>query len=142
MPNKYNSEYAKLYLKKNPNYNKKKCHKYYIKNKETIIKKTNQYKKEHPEKVLKWTNNYIKKINKTGFSSKIFGFMRSKWSKYVLKRDGYQCQLCTNQAVVSHHILYKSLYPNLSLNKNNGIALCLNCHYETHGWNIDSGSLK
>lgn len=54
------------------------------------------------------------------------------WSKSIKTRDNNECQICGNKADVSHHIFYKNRYPQLSLNLNNGIALCKEHHGEIH----------
>ena len=54
------------------------------------------------------------------------------WSRTVKKRDNNTCQICNNSSEHAHHILPKSKYPELSLNPNNGIALCVIHHREVH----------
>lgn len=58
--------------------------------------------------------------------------MRSTWSESVKERDKGICQICFNKGNIAHHIFYKSKYPKLSLNLNNGITLCKKCHKEVH----------
>lgn len=71
-----------------------------------------------------------------------------KWAEAVKVRDNYKCQLCNNTSLKkhgikkltksknkilqAHHILYRSKYPELRNNLNNGITLCKWCHEETH----------
>ena len=67
-------------------------------------------------------------------------FYRCKeWQRtreYVLKRDLYLCVKCGRPAEEVHH--KKHLTPNnindinISLNPNNLISLCKECHFETH----------
>lgn len=53
-----------------------------------------------------------------------------KWRKKIFKRDRFTCQLCGTQGKTlnAHHIKPKALYPELALDKNNGITLCEECH--------------
>jgi len=53
------------------------------------------------------------------------------WRRYVFARDDYQCQLCGAKKVKieAHHILPKRKRPDLTLDKNNGITLCKECHH-------------
>ena len=69
-------------------------------------------------------------------------FMESKeykkWHLSVFERDNYTCQECNNRGSVIlhvHHILPYRDYPDLqySLNIDNGITLCVDCHRKTFG---------
>lgn len=133
---KRNAKWWREYRKRHPEVNKRACKKYWRNNKKPIMKQHLKYRENNPDKVLKWTKTYIQKINVFGLQSKTFGIMRSKWSKSVLKRDRKKCQICQKTAKVSHHLFYKALYPALSLNINNGISLCVECHKTTHGMNL------
>ena len=53
------------------------------------------------------------------------------WSRFIKSRDKL-CQNCGGLGEISHHLLFKSLYPKLMLNRNNGITLCKSCHSELH----------
>ena len=69
------------------------------------------------------------KLNKNEFQ-----WAFNSWSLIVKKRDKI-CQICNSEEnLIAHHLFYKSKYPKLALNKNNGITLCKDCHYEVHGW--------
>lgn len=52
------------------------------------------------------------------------------FSRKVLSRDGYRCQLCGSQEgrLVAHHIKAKKQYPKKALDTNNGTTLCCKCH--------------
>lgn len=52
------------------------------------------------------------------------------WRTFVLKRDEHTCQMCGQQGgrLEVHHIKPKYLYPELTLEKKNGITLCWFCH--------------
>jgi hypothetical protein len=54
------------------------------------------------------------------------------WSKEVLKQAVNICEICGSKATLAHHIKPKKLYPNEALDIDNGIALCLKCHYKVH----------
>lgn len=54
-----------------------------------------------------------------------------EWRKFVIKRDGGQCQMPGCQSTKSlevHHIKRFADVPVLKTNKNNGITLCKKCH--------------
>src|SRR5947209_1304978 len=58
-----------------------------------------------------------------------------KWSKAVKERDGYRCAVRRCRSVEdlhAHHILKKSLYPELALELKNGVTLCGTCHCDIH----------
>jgi len=70
---------------------------------------------------------------KYGGSAHRYGHALRSWSRTVRSRDNNKCQICgSEKGVVSHHIFYKSLYPKLSLNINNGVTLCVLHHKEVH----------
>ena len=52
------------------------------------------------------------------------------WSKEVLKRADYLCEYCNEPAEHAHHIQPKKLEPFFSLDPDNGIACCEECHYK------------
>jgi len=58
------------------------------------------------------------------------------WGRKVKERDGFKCQSCgydkDRRFLHAHHIKQKSKYPNLALNINNGITLCIYCHALQH----------
>ena len=78
-------------------------------------------------KNFNWKGGITKERNKIRNS-----FEMRKWKNEVFVRDGYICQICNNRGgnLVSHHILAFSLYPDLRLDVNNGITLCVFCHKE------------
>lgn len=67
-------------------------------------------------------------------------FYNSKeWQKcreYILKRDNYLCVRCGNPAEEVHHIERLSpdniMNPNVTLNEDNLISLCKDCHFAEH----------
>jgi hypothetical protein len=65
------------------------------------------------------------------------------WSKEVLKRANYICEVCGEKAVSSHHEQPKKLQPFHVLDPDNGVALCKKCHYKYgHKDNCSTGTLS
>lgn len=92
------------------------------------------YKETNSNKVVQWTINRYKRLGVTlNLSYKDVMIALVGWSKSIKKRCNNLCQICGSPADHSHHIIPKSKYPQLSLNLNNGIALCLKHHNEVHG---------
>lgn len=58
----------------------------------------------------------------------------STWSVKVRERDNHECQICgkTDGILHAHHLNAKHLFPEQSLNVNNGITLCSKCHHSFH----------
>lgn len=54
------------------------------------------------------------------------------WRKIILKRDNYTCQICHKEGREAHHILSVKERPDLILNFDNGITLCVDCHKLQH----------
>ena len=109
---------------KNKHYGRDLCKYHYSRN----------YRKENPEKGLKLMNKYLSKISDY-FSMNIKEYLWALelWSLSVRKRDNNKCQICGNtKDLNAHHIIHKIKYPQLSLNLNNGITLCIDCHYQVH----------
>jgi len=163
--------YDKGYCNKNQKKKKASRRKYYLENREREINRSKQYKLEHkhhlrehykqyrinnkekvsagikkwkkanPEKVLQ---KQIKHLNKIGsnFNLNWWEFTRvlMVWAQAIRKQNNL-C-FCGQVAVHSHHIIHKAKYPQLSLNLNNGIALCLQHHNEAHEKNLCLPSLK
>ena len=52
------------------------------------------------------------------------------WRDFVFKRDAFTCQMCGAKdcSLEGHHIKPKYLYPELTLERDNGITLCKGCH--------------
>jgi hypothetical protein len=53
-----------------------------------------------------------------------------QWREKVYTRDNYTCQVCGRRGhkLHPHHVLKKSLYPDLIFDCRNGITLCEDCH--------------
>lgn len=58
----------------------------------------------------------------------------STWSEKVRERDNHKCQICgeTKDILHAHHLNAKSLFPEQSLDIDNGVTLCKKCHYSFH----------
>ena len=55
---------------------------------------------------------------------------------YILRRDRYMCTRCHNPAQEVHHIIRLSVDnindPNITINPDNLISLCRDCHFKEH----------
>lgn len=59
-----------------------------------------------------------------------------EWRSFVFTRDDYTCQLCgspSNGNIEAHHIKPVEDCPNLLLDIDNGITLCIACHRKIKG---------
>lgn len=75
-------------------------------------------KQNHPQ----WISDRSKRIDVNTMSP-----LYCEWRLSVYKRDGYICKISNDSCkgkIEAHHILRKSLYPELMFNLNNGITLC------------------
>lgn len=75
---------------------------------------------------------------KSFYKSKTWQHMR----EYIMKRDGRLCQDCLKRGIVTtaeevHHITPLTpeniMDPSVTLNENNLISLCRECHKARHG---------
>lgn len=56
------------------------------------------------------------------------------WRTAVLARDNDQCAMCpATTGLHVHHVKDFALYPDLRLDPDNGITLCVDCHSAEHG---------
>jgi len=107
---------------------------YYQNNKEKYIGYTSQHYKKHPEIYLESKKKIMTRLGGVfGLSKWVYNYALQCWALTIRNRDKHICQICGDKATFSHHLIYKALYPELSLNENNGISLCRNCHNEIHG---------
>ena len=120
----------------NIEYIKEKSRKYYIKNKSKINKYNDEWRKTNPEKVL----NHLKKYLETNgdifnMSPNQYMYAINSWSKTIKKLDNYMCKNCSSKENLhAHHIQPREHFPELSLNVDNGITLCKECHEDIHGF--------
>ena len=98
-----------------------------------LLEYSKKYRKENPHKFLEYRKKELSKLGKI-FNIKYSEYSRALmiWSQAIRKDFNDLC-FCGNKAILTHHIIHKSTYPELSLNLNNGIALCQEHHYEVHG---------
>lgn len=93
-----------------------------------------KYQQENPDIVLKNIRNHLNRLGKHHdlkwhqFLDQLRG-----WSEIIHKDNNETCQICFEPSQEAHHILHKSKYPQLTFNRNNGIALCQKCHNQAHG---------
>ena len=128
---KTNPEKLKAQIKR---YNYKRYHN----NPQKSIERVMNWRNENPYKVL---NNQIKHMTKIAdFYNKNMNEYRwanMSWSKLVKKLNNNACIVCGSTGELhAHHIFHKAKYPELSLNINNGLPVCVPCHKEVHGWGL------
>ena len=52
------------------------------------------------------------------------------WRQQVFKLDNNKCVYCEKQATIAHHVLPQKTHPALSLDPDNGLSCCEDCHYK------------
>jgi 5-methylcytosine-specific restriction endonuclease McrA len=66
------------------------------------------------------------------------GVEYSEWRQKIFERDDYTCKICNRRGgkLVAHHIKPFKKNPELRLELNNGVTLCVDCHKTTdsYGW--------
>lgn len=57
-----------------------------------------------------------------------------EWTRKVFERDGFTCLICkkTGGDLNAHHIKSWANYPDLRMEIDNGVTLCVKCHQELH----------
>lgn len=89
------------------------------------------------------SNNHYEKFNLEYLFSYNRINIKSKWlilKRTIFKRDNYTCQECNINLLLSkehfqlhaHHIIPKAEAPELTLDEENIITLCENCHKNIH----------
>ena len=105
--------------------------------KERQYKKQKEWQKNNPKKML---ISYKRHLEKCAIPFKLpywkYRMALLLWGKSVKKSLSEKCIVCgSTDKLNAHHILYKALYPELSLNINNGVPLCKEHHLEVHKLN-------
>ena len=61
----------------------------------------------------------------------------AEWARLVKERAGYRCERCgksvQGRGAHAHHLRPQWFMPDYSLDVNNGICLCTECHKQIHG---------
>jgi hypothetical protein len=119
--------------KKNAEYNKK----HHEENQAHYNEQSKKWNKSNPEKRLIISKRHLEKLGLPfKLPSRQYGMALEAWGKSVRKLLGDKCIVCgSTDKLNSHHILYKALHPELSLNINNGVPLCKEHHLEVHRLN-------
>ena len=62
------------------------------------------------------------------------GGNQGSWSKQVMERDAYTCQICNQYGVNinAHHINAWNAFPEQRFDLDNGVTLCTDCHKDFH----------
>jgi len=126
-------KYASKHKKEKQEYDRK----YRIDNIEKRKIQDKEYGKNHPEVRLRNNIKSVSKImDKVGYTNTTeYNFALLSWSKSVKKRDNNTCKICGGVGDIAHHIEYKCRKPELSLDINNGVTLCSECHKDFHSLN-------
>ena len=53
------------------------------------------------------------------------------WTEIILCREPF-CEVCREPSKQAHHFFPKNLYPQLRYDLQNGIGLCMRCHFFHH----------
>ena len=57
-----------------------------------------------------------------------------KWSKQIMERDNYTCQICNQHSgkLNAHHLNGWNAFPEQRFDLDNGVTLCTDCHKDFH----------
>lgn len=124
---------------KNPQRCKELSKKWHRENKEKVNAKKRIWRQNNPEKRRIIEQNQLKRIQQAYNYDNIsqVSFLLQYWAKLIREKYHNLCQVCGNTAKHTHHILHKQHHPNLALNENNGVPLCVSCHNEVHGKSVE-----
>ena len=134
---------AKIYRATHKDQIKRKNQRYgqlsYVKAKN--VEKTRRYEERHPQKVMefwkRWNGNLGLML---GLNAIEYKAALMKWGKFVKNAYENMCAVCgSDKYLEAHHLISRAKYPELSLNLNNGIALCKQHHREVEGKRFRSG---
>jgi len=126
--------YNEKYYERNEKELREKQRIYRLRNKKKTSEYGKAYKKLHPEVDLKAIIRHFKKFGKLlNMNTWEFSWALMSWSRTIKKLDNNMCKLCSSKKDLrAHHIRPKHDFPKLSLDLNNGIALCNECHKKLH----------
>tara|TARA_B110000495_G_scaffold115421_1_gene100037 strand:+ start:390 stop:1115 length:726 start_codon:yes stop_codon:yes gene_type:complete len=93
-----------------------------------------EYAKLYPEVGLKSKKKELTNLGKIfDLDCHAMRYAWRSWSKTVRKRDNDKCRHCNStENLIAHHIWHKAFCPESSLDVDNGITLCHECHKEQH----------
>ena len=62
------------------------------------------------------------------------GDHKHKWSKKIMERDNYTCQICNKHGgkLNAHHLNGWNAFPEQRFDLDNGVTLCTDCHKDFH----------
>ncbi len=128
-------EYSRKWYRKNKQKSKENTRRWHQNNREKVNAEKREWRRKNPEKRKIIEQNRLKRIqeayNYDGISQ--VSFLLTIWSNSIREKYHNMCQICGNLAIHTHHLLQKQHHPDLALNENNGIPLCMICHNEVHG---------
>ena len=111
---------------------------YYKTHKKEFLEYNRNWRSKNPDKKLEQTKRYLKKYGVI-FDMNAMQYLHAmqSWSRSIKKMDNFMCKNCDSTINLNaHHLMPKSLFPELSLDLSNGITLCKKCHSEIHGFFI------
>lgn len=89
---------------------------------------------ELKEQVLKY-NSKKRKYNKKSIEERQIEKKYKQFRQEILKRDNFTCQECGSKYRLQvHHIKSRKDYPELIMDKDNCITLCISCHSKTENF--------
>lgn len=100
------------------------------------VKEKKSISVKRPRTLVRRDNSFVRKRGEAPRSPReakeTYGTAQYKsWRESVFLRDSFTCQMCGKKGdLEAHHIRPKSIYPELTLEKTNGITLCKVCHQD------------
>lgn len=109
------------------------------------IKQQNKFLKEQNKQLRKHNDELLNEIikykytkrnwNKRNDDVRIKEKEYKEFRKQILKRDNYTCQSCGSKYRLQvHHIKSRKEFPELIMDKDNCITLCISCHSKTENF--------
>ena len=103
-----------------------------LKNENIQLKNYISILKEKNKSLLKYKRKYQKRNEQEKIKVKDYKQFRQE----ILKRDNFTCQECGSKYRLQvHHIKSRKDYPELIMDKDNCITLCISCHSKTENLN-------